>query len=161
MNALTRGALDVAITYIGVRETTRNRGPEVDGFLLDVGLDPTKGSYAWCAAFVFACFKRAANDLGIPNPVPRTAGVLKLWDRAPRWYRSKPAPGAVFVVDHGKGKGHTGFVEALSPLHLISVEGNTNTGGSREGDGVYRRTRRLNEITGYLDFSLTEPERVA
>jgi hypothetical protein len=36
---------------------------------------------------------------------------------------------------------------------LSTVEGNTDPGGSREGDGVYQRTRRIDEIELYLDFS--------
>jgi hypothetical protein len=36
---------------------------------------------------------------------------------------------------------------------LDTIEGNTNGGGSREGDGVYQRTRRRHEVTrGWLDF---------
>lgn len=161
MNDLTEQALEVATTYIGIRETRRNRGPEVDAFLLDVGLDPSKASYPWCAAFVFACFKRAAAALNIPNPVPRTAGVLKLWQRSPFWVRSGPVQGAVFIIDHGGGKGHAGFVEYVSPMHIVTIEANTDPTGGRDGDGVYRRTRRRNEPTGYLDFSLSVPEEVA
>jgi hypothetical protein len=158
LNALTEKALEVAATYVGIRETKRNRGPEVDAFLFDVGLDPTKGSYPWCAAFVYAVFKRASAALVVPNPVPRTAGVLKLWDRSPDWARGKAKPGAIFILDHGQGRGHTGIVEAVGPLHLITIEGNTNELGSREGDGVYRRTRRMDEAVGYLDFSLPKPD---
>lgn len=161
MNALTEKALEIAATYVGIRETKRNRGPEVDAFLFDVGLDATKGSYAWCAAFVYACFKRASGALQIQNPAPRTAGVLKMWNKTPFWFRGGPAAGAVFIIDHGGGKGHTGFVESVGQLHIVSIEGNTNDGGSREGDGVYRRTRRMNEATGYIDFSLPVPESVA
>jgi hypothetical protein len=161
LNALTEKALEIAAGFIGVRETSRNRGPEVDQFLRDVGLDPTKGSYAWCAAFVYGCYKRAAASLEVPNPLPRAAGVLRLWDKAPFWVRGEAAPGAIFIIDHGKGKGHTGLVESVAPLHLVTIEGNTNDLGSREGDGVYRRTRRLDEIVGYIDYSLPPPASVA
>ena len=58
----------------------------------------------------------------------------------------------MFVIDHGHGLGHVGFVVELDPTDmLVTCEGNTNPGGSREGDGVYRRTRRREEINrGYL-----------
>lgn len=161
MNALTEKALELAISQIGVRETKRNRGPEVDAYLLSAGLDPTKGSYPWCASFCYWAFQKAARELGVPNPVPRTAGVMKMWAKSPFWARSGPVAGAIFIIDHGGGKGHAGFVEYAAPLHIVSIEGNTNDGGSREGDGVYRRTRRKDEATGYLDFSQPMPEQVS
>ena len=48
----------------------------------------------------------------------------------------------VFVIDHGGGKGHVGFVEGAANGRLVTVEGNSNDGGSREGTGVFRLDRR-------------------
>jgi len=162
MTALTERALAIAASYVGVRETKRNRGPEVDAFLYDVGLDPTKGSYPWCAAFVWHCLNKASLELRIPNPAPRTAGVMKMWARVQPYQKTlRPSEGAVFIIDHGGGRGHTGFVEMVGPLRIVTIEGNTNSGGSRDGDGVYRRDRTLSEITGYIDYALKMPEQVA
>ena len=56
---------------------------------------------------------------------------------------SRIAPGMVFFIAHGGGTGHTGFVEGLHPDgRLITIEGNTNNGGSRDGIGVFRLQRR-------------------
>lgn len=157
MTPLVERALEIALSFEGIREVSRNRGPLIDQWLRDAGLDPEKGSYAWCAAFVHACFKKAAEEMGLVNLFPRTAGVLKAWDKAPLWARtSKPEPGCVFIIDHGAGKGHTGFVHAVdwARERLDCIEGNTNISGSREGDGVYRRSRKMGEINrGYLNFS--------
>jgi hypothetical protein len=149
-------ALKVAAGQIGVRETSRNGGPEVDAYLSLVGLPP---GFAWCAAFVHWCFNVAAASLHVQNPCPRTAGALALWSKAPpvalRTAKLEDIhPGDVFVIDHGHGLGHVGFVEADNgDGTLTTVEGNTNPGGSREGDGVYRRTRRRAEINrGFLRF---------
>lgn len=168
MTPLVSKALEIAASQIGVKEKGgKNRGPEVDAYLMAAGLDPDRGNYPWCAAFVHHCFMTAAMELGVPNPCPRTARVggnpefpPGLWDRA-EWYRSgHPSEGSVFVIfgDHG---GHTGFVEGVvnasgKPV-LMTIEGNTNTDGSREGIGVFRRTRLPNEISGYLDFSREAP----
>ncbi len=73
-----------AATQIGVMEQPlgSNRGPEVDKYLQSVGIDPSQGSFPWCAAFVYFCFQQAAIGLGLANPVIKTAGVLDHWNRA-------------------------------------------------------------------------------
>lgn len=143
-------ALAIAGTQVGMRETSRNSGPEVDAYLASVGLGP---GYSWCAAFVFWCFHKASVDAQDVNPCPRTAGALHMRELADAAeLRDTPEAGDVFVIDHGHGLGHVGFVESFKPDGtLVTVEGNTNGGGSREGDGVYRRTRKTTEINrGYL-----------
>lgn len=144
-----RSALDVAIAEIGAMEVPpgSNAGPEVEKYLGSVGLGP---GFAWCASFVFWC----ASQTG-PNALPRTGGVQKMWRDglsaglpALRTAEalaepSRIAPGMIFFISHGAGTGHTGFVEGLRPDgRLITVEGNTNDGGSREGIGVFRLNRR-------------------
>jgi hypothetical protein len=168
-DALLRAALAVAAREIGVGEEPAgsNRGPRVDQYLRAVGLDPARGSFAWCAAFVYWCFARAADELGRTNPVVRTAGVLDHWRRAgeagiPRLSAAEanedPArvqPGMLFVLDTGGGAGHTGFVERVEGGRLVTVEGNTNDDGSREGVGVFRRSgRKIAAINrGYIDYA--------
>jgi len=46
-------------------------------------------------------------------------------------------PGMVFVLSAGAGNGHTGLVERVDGVVLTTIEGNTNTGGSREGSALY------------------------
>jgi hypothetical protein len=61
----------------------------------------------------------------------------------------------VFFIDTGGSHGHTGIVAANVNGLLETIEGNTNDNGSREGIGVFRRTRRrLNDINlGFGDYS--------
>lgn len=147
--------ISVAVTEIGTRETSRNSGERVDEYLASVGLDP---GYPWCAAFVHWCAGKA-RPAGFINPCPRTAGALKLWDLShPDCRRGIPAPGFVFVLDHGHGLGHVGIVEeVVGDGSIITVEGNTNSEGSREGDRVARHrwspaigTRGT--LLGYVDL---------
>lgn len=145
-------ALRVALSQRGVRETSRNSGPEVDVYLRSVDQPPGR---AWCMAYVHWCFDGASASFGLDNPCPRTAGALHLWEKCPESWRvaaDEVLPGDVFVVDHGHGLGHVGFIESRKDDDSFwTCEGNTNPGGSRDGDGVYRRTRRRDEITrGYL-----------
>jgi len=41
---------------------------------------------------------------------------------------------------------HTGFIDQWDGTWLITVEGNTNDSGGREGDGVYRKRRPVKSI---------------
>jgi hypothetical protein len=165
-SSLLTSALITAISQINVVEVPRgsNRGPQVDKYLNRVGIDPGTGSYAWCAAFVYYCFDEAAKNLSLPNPLPKTAGVLKLWSNA-NCLKIRQADalgnpalisaGDIFIIDHGAGLGHTGIVESVNGGNMVTIEGNTNDGLSRNGYGVFRQTKRkLSHINvGFLHFS--------
>lgn len=156
---LVQHALAAARSQIGVRETKPNSGPEVDQYLKSVGLGP---GYAWCQAFVFWCFKRAAELQNVSNPVPKTAGVLAHWNQtkarkiATKQALAQPAliePGMIFVMDFGKGQGHIGFVERVEGSTIHTIEGNTNTAGSREGVAVMKRQRLISSCRGFIDYA--------
>jgi len=156
-------ALTAAISQIGQSEVPpgSNRGPQVNEYLASVGLPPDWGEAnqrAWCAAFVYWCFNKAALKLGTNNPPYRSAGVLNVWrnfrKNSPQLTLTKEAAlmkpslitaGAFFIHDYGSGLGHTGFVEeVLGDGRLVSVEGNVAAEGEpgREGVCVARVTRR-------------------
>lgn len=152
MTELVQRALSIAATQVGVREVTRNRGPEIDSYSVDIGRDPAKAD-PWCAIFVCAMFQRAAKQMGIRCPVPPTAGCWTLDERTPTYLRTRTAvPGAIFFT---KGHKHTGLVVSVADGgNLIrTIEGNTDLAGDREGDGVYERVRKRSEIEIYLDYS--------
>jgi len=166
---LLSGAIEQASAEIGVLEAPpgSNRGPRVDAYLRAVGLNPGAGSFAWCAAFVYFCFDEASRGHGRKNPLVKTAGVLDHWNRAAQRgaRRIKAAdalaqpdlvrPGQIFVMDFGGGAGHTGMVRGIRDGKLVTIEGNTNDGGSREGIGVFERTgRTIGSVNkGFLDYS--------
>ena len=130
---------------MGIREhTNRNDGREVEMYLASAGL--SKGN-PWCAAFVTWTFK--------------TAGVKAVVSGySPAWF-----PGAKTIYSNHKGQppnkgdvfglwfaskgriAHVGFIDSWGDgSYVITVEGNTNEGGSREGDGVYRKRRLKKQI---------------
>jgi hypothetical protein len=168
-DALLARVVKIAGDELGVLEVPpgSNRGPRVDEYLRVVGLDAAAGSFPWCAAFVYWCFDQAARGLGRSNPVVRTAGVLNHWRRAaqhgvPRLAAAdatanpgRVRPGMIFVQDFGGGAGHTGLVESVQGGRLVTLEGNTNDDGSREGIGVFRRTgRKIVSINkGFIDYA--------
>ena len=166
-SALLADTLVVAAKEIGIREDPlgSNRGPRIDQYLRSAGLDPTTGSYPWCAAFVYWCFDQAAGRLAVRNPVVKTTGVLDHWNRAgslgiPRLSSvecmaqpSLVSPGMIFIILTSSGNGHTGLVDSVRGLYLDTIEGNTNEGGSREGIGVFRRTsRKIGDMRGFIDY---------
>ena len=169
-SALTEAAIAFATTQIGVMEDPlgSNRGPQVDRYLEAVGLTPLAGSFPWCVAFTHFCYQSAAAGLGIPNPHIRTAGVLDHWNKAAAKAGvarvtttaavANPArvlPGSLFIMDFGGGVGHSGMVIAVAGGKLVTIEGNTNDNGSRNGIGVFERTaRKIADINkGFIDYS--------
>lgn len=160
---LQQQALYYATTQLGACEDPpgSNGGVEVENYLASVGLGT---GYPWCAAFVYWCYQQAANELSVPNPLVKTAGVLNHWNLCLQkggarieTAKLKPEnilPGMIFVMDYGKSNGHTGIVESVNvkARTIIAIEGNTNEAGSREGIYVMRRERRLVSIKGFIDY---------
>lgn len=158
-NTITEAALTIAVTQIGVREKGgNNRGVEVEMYLASVGGLPGE---SWCAGFVYWCFRRASNVLTVANPCPRTRGAQKIWKLSDaRFHRTAPSRGSLFVMDHGEGLGHVGFVEMVYPDGSIStVEGNTNRDGARNGDSVWQHVSwnpldgKRGILMGYVDLA--------
>lgn len=161
MSAFRNALLVAARASLGVHEEGgRNRGPRIDEWNRAI---PVALGSPWCASWVYAMHDIAAKACGLPNPCPRTAGALKLWHLAdPKHRRPLPAPGDVFVLDTGDpgGFGHVGIIELTTPDNetIVSLEGNTNGAGSREGDRVAKHTWKPRSgvrgtLVGYLSFS--------
>lgn len=133
---------DVYTRNIGVREIPKgsNWGPSIKVYLNSVNV---KTPAAWCAAFVHYCLSKA----GIPNTITAWSPTA----HNPKnlvYFQNKllkgPEPGDVFCLWFPKLKriAHTGFFDRQQNNSIfVSVEGNTNEAGSREGDGVYRKYR--------------------
>jgi hypothetical protein len=166
---LVKAAIEFAGTQIGVREKPlgSNRGPEVDQYLRAVGLNPVGNSFAWCVAFTHFCYLKAAESLTLDNPHIKTPGVIDHWNRAGRTAGvvrvtkaqaiadpSLVRPGSLFIIDLGGGLGHSGMVIEATNGRLVTIEGNTNDNGSRNGIGVFRRdARKINQINkGFIDY---------
>jgi CHAP domain-containing protein len=152
-------ALEVAFSQLGVEEAAghKNSGKDVEKYLAAVGLGP---GYPWCMAFVYWCYNQAAIELGIANFLIKTGGVMHQWNEQQAQRKilldkviKNPGiiqPGAVFIMDYGKGTGHTGLVERIHNGLIETIEGNTNDEGSREGYEVCRRTRKLESVKGFI-----------
>lgn len=155
VSLLAEKTIEIARSYLNVREVGgANRGPDVERFLATVHVPPGN---SWCAAYVTTCIYEATAVVGGPPQFKGSAGALHLLDVNPNLRLTTPEEPCVFVLDHGQGKGHTGYlVELLPDGHFRSVEGNTGPGQAvpakdRNGDGVYERTdRKVSDCFGFL-----------
>lgn len=140
-----------------------NRGREVDGYARRAGAPL---GLAWCCSFVYWCFDEAAHASARANPMFKTAGCLAHWNNAAtRGARriaaadagARPSlvqPGMVFVMDYGRGLGHTGLVEGVGGGYITTLEGNTDASKTREGGGVYRLARKILSVNkGFIDYA--------
>ncbi len=134
------------LNQIGVRELTGNNdGKSVEIYLHSVGLP--KGN-PWCAAFLYFCLHR--NNVVAPH-----SGYCPDWFRNNVIYSpskkiniSIPDTTDVFGIYFSSlGRvAHVGFIDKWMKGNVITVEGNTNDDGSRDGNGVYRKLRPSSTI---------------
>lgn len=130
-------------TQLGVVEHGNNTGPEIEQYIKATGFDQP---IPWCAAFV----SWVLNQCQVDNPA-------SAW--SPDWFPDshtiykqgrgrEPAPGDVFgIYFTSKNRiAHVGFIHSWGDRYAITVEGNTNGAGSREGHGVFRKRRLKRQI---------------
>lgn len=154
-------AIEEARKHLGKQETL---GPN-DGPLLRIIRDgllyPGAPACSWCALYVSWCLTQAYMPEAKTAKDRRTVLRKALGFSSPfylescqDWYIQggllkaifpTPQAGDIFLLLNKKGRAHhTGFVsEVLPEGEFRTVEGNTNTGGSDNGDGVYERARRV------------------
>jgi len=139
---------------IGVREKTgKNDGVRVETYLHYVSLG--KGN-PWCASFVCWIYGQS----GIANP--RSGHCPDLFPSKKVIYKrtvkinNEPQQGDVWGLYFPEKRrvAHVGFIDQWQNKYVITVEGNTNEAGSRDGDGVYRKRRPIKSIyivASYID----------
>lgn len=156
MATLRELMVQIALKEVGVREEPKNsnRGKRVQEYQAATWLDGT--GWAWCAAFVDWVI-RESLDTGHPVPKgftrPLTAGA---WDYE-RWADKMKGKG-VIRFEAGEKNIEPGDILVYTFSHIglavakqrrgsvETVEGNTDSSGSREGGGVYQQTRKLSLI---------------
>lgn len=144
------------ISQVGVRELTgHNDGKMVEKFLSSAGL--SKG-YPWCASFVYWTFKQCGDTLNIKHPawVPSYFPKEKLIYERGNINKRRPSHGDLIGIWFSSKKrlAHIGFYDTETDKYYITVEGNTNEAGSREGDGVYKKKRikrQVHSISSWID----------
>jgi hypothetical protein len=145
--------VEILVAEDGVREIPQNsnRGPRVEEYQRATWLDGT--GWPWCAAFVCWGLMKLEAEFDFPFARPQTGGA---WDFE-NWAKQQ---GLVLMKPPGKIlKGdiviftfsHIGVArEDESNGQVPTIEGNTDSGGSREGNGAYKRTRAKSLIRSVI-----------
>ena len=146
--------VEIAEREVGKKETRNNVGPAVRRYQAATNLDP--GAWPWCAAFCAWTIEQWLADpenvrwlaLKSTTPAkwrPKTAlayGFIKWAEARPATCTilpdsAEPQPGDFVCYDFS----HIGIVKRSLGDRFEAIEGNTNGAGSRDGDGVYLKTR--------------------
>lgn len=134
--------LDVAHAHLGVQEEGGpNRGPMIDVWLRFVNLEPDYAAsalgYPWCAAFVSWCCWKGGR------PVVKSASVRQLLMKNGdiEVAADSAMPGDVMISLMANGKGHCGLFIKRESGRIVTIDGNSNESGSREGNSVVIKSR--------------------
>jgi hypothetical protein len=146
--------IDYARAELGVRESPvdSNRGTDVYRFQKSTWL--AGSGWPWCAAFIcFLCQKAGMTD----NVRPRTAGAwdFENWARRTKANVSLLTPSNDNPIQAGDilvyKFSHIGLATKDEFHGIVStIEGNTDEAGSREGGGVYEKTRSTRHVRSII-----------
>ncbi len=162
---LPEALVKIASHEIGTEEVDgSNTGPRVNEYKSATNLPP-KESWAWCAAFVCWCVREAMKLAVVPETQtfhrPTTAGA---WDFK-RWSLDQDDSTNTRSPHHGDIRAgdiviftfhHIGIATAGPDAdgRVPTVEGNTDSAGSREGGGVFAKRRPLSQIATRIRFTV-------
>lgn len=163
--------IEIAKTYIGEKEKPNNGGffnPELQDIMTKAGHN--KGE-SWCCYFAEAMFVKAADEDEGKVAALRSlfsGSCLTTWKNFVKEgtfpTSQTPTPGALVLFQKYNNKiptwqGHAAIVSELRPGgQFQTVEGNTNSTGSREGDSVQLKIRSLKRpdtglrVLGFVDI---------
>lgn len=160
-NSLVGEAVELDVDGDGQSD---NRGLLVDEFIkvcfpnFDFD-DKTKKGYAWCACFISWCMEKTYQNFEFKSALARE------WISyaSTRSKNNKINDIKQLRRDHvyiggwvkESGYGHVYFVDPFKSIvnskqnKVITIEGNTNMVGSREGDGIFMKERNLRKTVLY------------
>lgn len=161
MTKLPAKLVELARIEIGTEEVDgTNTGKRVNEYKAATNLDPTE-PWPWCAAFICWLVLEAMKACGI-----RETSTFRRPTTASAWYFEKWAlaqddtvktkkppgsdikPGDIIVFTFS----HIGIAisEPDEDGFVLTIEGNTDHAGSREGGGVYQKKRHISKIRSRL-----------
>lgn len=146
-----QSVIDIARSQVGFHEKRDSSGwtnvqkysEQLPGFKWSDG-------QPWCATFAFWCLWQTGIAVPAGAVSASCATSVKAFKKVKRFTEYPITGGLVFFGAADGGK-HMGIVTGWDLQHVRTIEGNTNTNGSPEGDGVYfkEHERRIDYVYGY------------
>lgn len=141
--------LSLAHTYINVKETKENRGPQVDSIIRRCGYIPP---IPWCGCYTFVVLDSC--NLNTPkNPA-----------YSPNWFTKShlvtlPRPAdLVGIYFTSKGRiAHIGILDTIYQKDFIYTSGNTNDVNVSDGDKVMMKRLPLTKNIYFSDWIQDKP----
>jgi len=168
---LPAAAVAAALTDLDreVHEVRENWSERIDDYLRNLDppviIGPGKPGIPWCAAALQFWLDAGAKLVGVPNPLD---GV-KLEAYVQSYYQfakagvgcrllagdERPRTGDIFMIWSSglKRYAHTGLVLVPTEGKFSTVEGNSNTTGSREGVAVISKNRLIGASVRFIRYS--------
>jgi hypothetical protein len=163
--------VEIAIAEIGNSEVNgTNKGAEISKYFLADNYDPNGSKegddgYAWCAAFVCWVVREAMKSARIKETAtfkrPTTAGAwaFETWSLAQdnSTQTKKPHRGDIQAGDIVVFKfSHVGIAVGKPDKngYVMTVEGNSNKAGSRDGGSVVLQRRLVSSIRSRIRFTV-------
>lgn len=156
--------ITAAEKYVGIKEVPGNQGwfsekypnfaKEFEEAMKSHGFNYGQ---AWCAYFGEHVWAEVYDAVGLASEIDKyfsgsARRTLAKFKEAEGWQTGLvPVPGAIAIWKRMKGgkatwQGHVGIVKEVKDGHMITIEGNTNDAGSREGDTVAEKIRKYNFV---------------
>ena len=172
---LRKQVRDIYTSQIGIREKGSNSGPAVEQYLHYVNLPQGNPWCAAFVCWVFGqasidnprtgwspelfpvpkiIWSKAgiwSDEPGTKSQEPRHSSISYAYPTSQTTgnrQQTIPKTGDIFGLFFPEKNriAHAGFIDQWDGTWLITVEGNTNVSGGREGDGVYRKRRPVKSI---------------
>jgi hypothetical protein len=167
MSAFVERLVAIATHEIGVTELpiNSNCGPRVNQYKAATNLPP-KEAWPWCAAFVCwvvkECMRRGllkGESYTFERPTTAGAWALETWSKEQdkSTHTKRPVAMDIKAGDIVIFKfSHVGFAVGMPNVNgdFFTVEGNTDAKGSREGGGVWRKSRNLSQVKTRIRFTI-------
>jgi len=138
--------LAIAQGEIGTKATGQNNVKYNTAYY---GREINGAGYAWCACFVWWCFRQAgASDLYYGSGKTAYCPTLLSYHRRQAVTEYQPGD-VIFFNFSGKGNAaHVGLCERYDGTYITTIDGNTSSASEANGGTVARKKRNKSYIVG-------------